>query len=67
MTTQSTALDTYLQRLPMVLDKIEALQQLAADHFGHSPDAIHWGHVGDLGRVDQAMDELLATFDGQAK
>ena len=67
MTTQPTALNTYLQRLPMILDKIEALRQLADDHFGHSPDAIHWGHVGDLGRVDQALDDLLAIFDGQAK
>ena len=67
MTTQPTALDTYLQRLPMILNKIEALQQLAADHFGHDPDAIHWGHVGDLGRVDQALDDLLAIFDGQTK
>ncbi|HNC98034.1 MAG TPA: hypothetical protein PKW90_18025, partial [Myxococcota bacterium] len=67
MATQTTALDTYLQRLPMILDKIEALRQLADDHFGHDPDAIHWGHVGDLGRVDQALDDLLAIFDGQAK
>ena len=67
MTTQPTALDTYLQRLPLILDKIEALRQLASDHFGYSPDAIHWGHVGDLGRVDQALDDLLAIFDGQAK
>ena len=67
MTTQSTALNTYLQRLPLILDKIEALRQLADDHFGHDPDAIHWGHVGDLGRVDQALDDLLAIFDGEAK
>ena len=67
MTTQPTALDTYLQRLPMILDKIETLRQLADDHFGHDPDAIHWGHVGDLGRVDQALDDLLAIFDGQVK
>lgn len=67
MNTQSTALDAYLQRLPIILDKIEALRQLADDHFGHDPDAIHWGHVGDLGRVDQALDDLLAIFDGQAK
>ena len=67
MTTQPTALDTYLQRLPMILDKIEALRQLADNHFGHDPDAIHWGHVGDLGRVDQALDDLLAIFDGQTK
>lgn len=51
----------------MILDKIEALRQLADDHFGHGPDAIHWGHVGDLGRMDQALDDLLAIFDGQAK
>ena len=63
----TTALDTYLQGLPMILDKIEALRQLADDHFGHDPDAIHWGHVGDLGWVDQALDDLLAIFDGQAK
>ena len=34
MSNQPTALDTYLQRLPMILDKIEALRQLASDHFG---------------------------------
>ena len=67
MNTKTTAIDTYLQRLPMILDKVEALRQLADDHFGHDPDAIHWGHVGDLGRVDQALDDLLAIFDGQAK
>jgi hypothetical protein len=61
MTTHPTALDAYLQRLPMILDKIEALRQLADDHFGHAPDAIHWGHVGDLGRVDQALDDLLGA------
>lgn len=67
MTNQPTALDTYLQRLPTIHDKIDALRQLAADHFGHQPDAIHWGHVGDLGRVDQALDDLLAIFDGEAE
>jgi hypothetical protein len=67
MTTQTNALETYLQRLPLILDKIEALRRLADDHFGHDQDAIHWGHVGDLCRVDQALDDLLAIFDGQAK
>ncbi|MCW5567043.1 MAG: hypothetical protein KIS84_02305 [Dokdonella sp.] len=67
MTTQPTALETYLQRLPMILDKIEALRQLADNHFGHDPRIIHWGHVGDLGRVDQALDDLLAIFDSQVR
>lgn len=42
MSTQSTILNTYRRRMPMILDKIEALLQLADDHFGHNPDAIHW-------------------------
>ena len=67
MSTQPNALDTYIQRLPMIRDKIEVLRQLADEHFGHDPDTIHWGHVGDLGRVDQALDDLLAIFDGEAE
>ena len=39
MPTQSTALDTYLQRLPLILDKIEVLRQLADGRFGHDREA----------------------------
>ena len=67
MNTKTTALDAYLARTAAIHAKLVRLQQLADDHFGHDPDAIHWGHVGDLGRVDQALDDLLAIFDGQAK
>ena len=67
MNIQPTAIETYLQRLPLILNKIEALRQLADDHFGHDPEVIHWNHIGDLGQVDQALDDLLAIFDGQAK
>ena len=67
MNTKTTATDAYLARAAAIHNKLTRLQQLADDHFGHDPDAIHWGHVGDLGRVDQALDDLLAIFDGQAK
>jgi hypothetical protein len=67
MTTQTTALDDYVARAAAIHIKLTELQQLADDQFGHDPDAIHWGHVGDLGRVDQSLDDLLAIFDGQAK
>ncbi len=63
--TTRTALDAYVRRYAFVREKIERLQQLADDHFGHDPNAIQWGHVGDLGRVEQALDELLAIFNGQ--
>ena len=67
MNTKTTTLDTYLARAAAIHIKFARLQQLAGDHFGHDPDAIHWGQVGDLGRVDQALDDLLAIFDSQAK
>lgn len=67
MNAKQTALDAYLARTAAIRAKLERLQQLADDHFGHDPDAIHWGHVGDLGRVDQALDDLLAIFDGEAE
>ncbi len=67
MNTSATALNAYLARTAAIHAKLERLQQLVDDDFGHDPDTIHWGHVGDLGRVDQALDDLLAIFDGQAK
>lgn len=57
----------YATRTTQIHAKLARLHQLANDHFGHDPDAVHWGHVGDLGRVEQALDELLAIFGGKAQ
>lgn len=62
MNAKQTTLDAYLVRTAATHAKLERLRQLADDHFGHDPDAIHWGHVGDLGRVEGGLDELLAVF-----
>ena len=66
MKTKQTALDAYFARTAAINAKLARLQQLADDHFGHDPDAISWGHVGDLGRVEPGLDELLAITDGTA-
>lgn len=67
MNTNPTALNAYISRTAAIHAKLARLQQLADDHFGHDADAINWGHVGDLGRVDAALDDLLAIFgDEQA-
>jgi hypothetical protein len=49
-------------RTTQIRAKLARLQHVADDHFGRDPDAAHWGHVGDLTRVEQALDELLAIF-----
>ena len=59
MTTRPNAIDTYIIKSADIRDKIAKLQQLAADHFGCDSDAIHWGHVGDLERVQELLNETL--------
>jgi hypothetical protein len=58
----SKPLDAYLVRITSIRDKLEKIQHLADDHFGHDADAIHWGCVGDLGRVEAVLDEVLDGF-----
>lgn len=65
MNTKPTTLNAYLARTSAIHAKLARLQQLADDHFGHDPDAINWGHVGDLGRVATALADLLAIFGGK--
>lgn len=65
MNTKQTALDAYLARTATIYAKLARLQQLAGEHFGYDPDAINWGHVGDLGLVATALADLLAIFGGE--
>lgn len=65
MSTKPTALGAYLACTATIHAKLARLQQLADDHFGHDPGAINWGHVGDLRRMDAALDDLLAIFGGK--
>jgi len=67
MNAKPAALDDYLARTAAIRAKVERRQQLAKDHFGQDPDASHWGHVGDLGRVEAGLDELLAIFGSDAE
>ena len=59
----------YAARATQIHAKLARLQQLADDHFGHDPDAVHWGHVGDLERVEQADGRMIppANLRGGAR
>ena len=64
MNTKTTAIDTYLARTAAIHIKVARLRQLADDHFGHDPEHIHWGHVGDLTRIESGLREVLVLLDG---
>ena len=62
MNTNPAAIDAYLAKTAAIQAKLARLQQIADDHFGHNPNAINWGHVGDMDRVEAGLEELLAVF-----
>ena len=62
MNTKPTALDAYLARTAAIHAKLARLQQLADDHLDYDPNAIHWGHVGDLGGVGAGLGRRSGTI-----
>ncbi len=63
---KTDARDAYVARAAESHTKLAKLRQPADKHFGHDPETVHWGHVDDPGRVETALDDLLASIDGQS-
>ena len=62
--TKPQAIDAYLQHIAIIHRQIESLQCHTDDHFGHDPDTIHWGHVGDLARIETGLRDVLTILNG---
>ena len=61
---QQHAIDSYMIALASVRDKLIRLNELEQEHFGVDPDALSWGDVGDLGRINRALSLALGEDDG---
>lgn len=53
------AQDEYVVRIKAVMELLGKLTVLASNHFDINPDAINWGHVGDIGRIEQCLKDAL--------
>lgn len=42
---------------------LEKLAALSADHFGVSPDDVHWGHVGTVADAALLLRQALAQLE----
>jgi len=42
---------------------LERLAALSADHFGVSPDDVHWGHVGNVADAGLLLRRALAQVE----
>lgn len=52
----------FINRMTAIRQMLSALQDQVDDHFGVDPDAVHWGNVGDLGRVQDALSQALDVY-----
>ena len=52
------ALSAFVSKLAEIDDALTTIRQAADDHFGTEPEAIHWGHVGDLGWILEQLEEI---------
>lgn len=55
----TSATNQFIAHVESIKKSLAALQQQAEDHFGVDPDAVHWGHVGDVARLDTLLAEIL--------
>lgn len=57
LTAKPTDLDTFFAKAGEFNALLERLQQMRDDPFGVSPDAVTWGHVGDVTRFVTVLKE----------
>lgn len=63
---QPKALDEFVGKVAQIRAALEQIQVATGDHFGLTPEEIHWGHVGDAGRVLEGLEEILAIVGTEA-
>ena len=59
------ALSAYLEKMAEIETLITSLRVKADDHFGNDPEFINYGHVGDLGRIKNALTEANLIAGGR--
>ena len=63
MTTKPTAAEAYAQAALRINDQLEALDRMAEALHDKDPGAVNWGHVGDLERVQEALNAAILAFE----
>lgn len=64
---QQNALAAFMIRKAAIDAHLAQLQALSADHFGVDPDAVHWGHVGDLVRIVGLLEQATENVRYSAR
>lgn len=52
------AIDAYIAKVAQIDALLKRLQGACDDHFYNDPDTIHWGHVGDVAGIEEALRQV---------
>lgn len=52
------AIDAYIARVAQIDAMLKRLQGACDDHFFNHPDDIHWGHVGNVAGIEEALKHI---------
>ena len=65
--TNDAALDAFIAAKIEIDMMLVRLVAHSADHFGHGPDVVHWGHVGALNHYRARLREItdMAFREGE--
>ncbi len=55
---KETALDAYIEKVASIDAMLKRLQGACDDHFFNDPDSLHWGHVGDVSGIEEALKHI---------
>lgn len=56
---RESALDAAAIKKAEIDKMLSRLQQLSSDHFNLRPEAINWGHVGDLNQYAHLLRQII--------
>ena len=58
MKNQAQATKEYLESMAAVDATLKRISTAKATMFAHDPNTVHWGHVGDMRRIELKLKEL---------
>jgi len=61
-TQKPNAADAYSAAAVAINEMVQELDDIAETLHDVDPDAINWGHVGDLGRIKAALELTISIF-----
>ena len=63
MTTKPTAAEAYARAALRINEQLEELDRMAEALHDKDPNAVNWGHVGDLERIQESLNAAILAFE----